>query len=39
VRDFGDDPKRLRAQVIQTVRHEVGHHFGFDETGVRKLGL
>ncbi len=39
VRDFGDDPKRLRAQVIQTVRHEVGHHFGFDEAGVRKLGL
>jgi predicted Zn-dependent protease with MMP-like domain len=38
-RDFGDDPKRLRAQVVKTVRHEVGHHFGFDETGVRKLGL
>src|SRR5271167_4920558 len=39
VRDFGDDPERLRRQVIQTVRHEVGHHFGFDETGVRRLGL
>ena len=39
VRDFGDDPKRLRTHVIQTVRHEVGHHLGFDETGVRKLGL
>lgn len=39
VRDFGDDPKRLRTQVIQTVRHEVGHHLGFDEAGVRKLGL
>jgi predicted Zn-dependent protease with MMP-like domain len=39
VRDFGNDPKRLRAQVIQTVRHEVGHHFGFDEAGVRRLGL
>ena len=39
VRDFGDDPERLRAQVTQTVRHEVGHHFGFDEAGVRKLGL
>ena len=39
VRDFGDDPERLRLHVIQTVRHEVGHHFGFDETGVRKLGL
>ena len=39
VRDFGNDPERLRLQVIQTVRHEVGHHLGFDETGVRKLGL
>jgi predicted Zn-dependent protease with MMP-like domain len=39
VRDFGDDPERLRLQVIQTVRHELGHHLGFDETGVRKLGL
>jgi predicted Zn-dependent protease with MMP-like domain len=39
VRDFGDDPKRLRLQVIKTVRHEVGHQLGFDETGVRKLGL
>jgi predicted Zn-dependent protease with MMP-like domain len=39
VRDFGDDPARLRAQVTHTVRHEAGHHFGFDEDGVRKLGL
>jgi predicted Zn-dependent protease with MMP-like domain len=39
VRDFGDDPRRLRAHVVKTVRHEVGHHFGFDEAGVRKLGL
>ncbi len=39
VRDFGDDPERLRAKVKQTVRHEVGHYFGFDEAGVRKLGL
>lgn len=39
VRDFGDDPARLREQVTKTVRHEVGHHFGFDEDGVRKLGL
>jgi len=39
VRDFGDDPERLRLQIIQTVRHEVGHHLGFDEAGVRKLGL
>jgi predicted Zn-dependent protease with MMP-like domain len=39
VRDFGDDPARLRAKVTQTVRHEVGHYLGFDEEGVRKLGL
>ena len=39
VRDFGDNRERLRLHVIQTVRHEVGHHLGFDETGVRKLGL
>jgi predicted Zn-dependent protease with MMP-like domain len=39
VRDFGDDPTRLRAHVAQTVRHEVGHHLGFNEAGVRKLGL
>jgi predicted Zn-dependent protease with MMP-like domain len=39
VRDFGADPDRLRAHVIQTVRHEVAHHLGFDEAGVRKLGL
>jgi predicted Zn-dependent protease with MMP-like domain len=39
VRDFGSDPELLRQHVVQTVRHEVGHHLGFDETGVRKLGL
>jgi predicted Zn-dependent protease with MMP-like domain len=39
VRDFGSDPNRLRKHVIETVRHEVGHYLGFDEAGVRKLGL
>jgi predicted Zn-dependent protease with MMP-like domain len=39
VRDFGDDPERLRAHVVQTVRHEVGHYFGLDDAGLRKLGL
>lgn len=39
VRDFGDDPTRLRAHVAQTVRHEVGHYFGLDDAGLRKLGL
>jgi predicted Zn-dependent protease with MMP-like domain len=38
-RDFGHDPKLLRAQVERTVRHEVAHHLGWDESGVRGLGL
>lgn len=37
--DFGQDPERLRAHVVQTVRHEVGHYLGFDEEDVRGLGL
>ena len=38
-RDFGHDPELLRAQVKRTVRHEVAHHLGWDEPGVRGLGL
>jgi predicted Zn-dependent protease with MMP-like domain len=38
-RDFGHDPDLLRAQVERTVRHEVAHHLGWDERGVRSLGL
>jgi predicted Zn-dependent protease with MMP-like domain len=38
-RDFGRDPELLRAQVRRTVRHEVAHHLGWDEPGVRGLGL
>jgi predicted Zn-dependent protease with MMP-like domain len=38
-RDFGHDADLLRAQVTQTVRHELAHHVGFDELGVRRLGL
>jgi predicted Zn-dependent protease with MMP-like domain len=38
-RDFGHDPELLRAQVARTVRHEVAHHLGWDEDGVRGLGL
>ncbi len=38
-RDFGHDPELLRAQVERTVRHEVAHHLGWDERGVRGLGL
>jgi predicted Zn-dependent protease with MMP-like domain len=38
-RDFGHDPDVLRDQVTRTVRHELAHHIGFDELGVRDLGL
>jgi predicted Zn-dependent protease with MMP-like domain len=38
-RDFGHDPELLREQVTITVRHELAHHIGFDELGVRDLGL
>jgi predicted Zn-dependent protease with MMP-like domain len=39
VRDFGHDLDLLRAQVVRTVRHELAHHLGWDEDGVRGLGL
>jgi predicted Zn-dependent protease with MMP-like domain len=39
IRDFGHDPDQLRAQVTRTVRHELAHHLGWDENGVRGLGL
>ena len=38
-RDFGFDRDLLRAQVERTLRHEVAHHLGWDERGVRGLGL
>ncbi len=38
-RDFGHDAALLREQVTRTVRHELAHHVGFDELGVRDLGL
>ena len=38
-RDFGHDPEALRAQVERTLRHEVAHHLGWGERGVRGLGL
>jgi predicted Zn-dependent protease with MMP-like domain len=39
LRDFGQDPELLKAQVVRTVRHELAHHLGWDERGVRGLGL
>jgi predicted Zn-dependent protease with MMP-like domain len=39
LRDFGHDPEQLKAQVTRTVRHELAHHLGWDENGVRGLGL
>ncbi|MBN1529966.1 MAG: metallopeptidase family protein [Thermoleophilaceae bacterium] len=38
-RDFGYDPDVLRAQVERTLRHELAHHLGWGEQGVRELGL
>ncbi len=38
-RDFGHDPDVLREQVRRTLRHEVAHHLGWGERGVRGLGL
>lgn len=38
-RDFGASPEMLRAQVERVVRHELAHHLGWDEEGVRGLGL
>jgi predicted Zn-dependent protease with MMP-like domain len=39
LRDFGHDPDLLRAQVVRVLRHELAHHLGWDEKGVRGLGL
>jgi predicted Zn-dependent protease with MMP-like domain len=38
-RDFGWDSDLLRAQVVRTLRHELAHHLGWGERGVRELGL
>ena len=38
-RDFGHDADLLREEVTRTVRHELAHHLGADELGVRDLGL
>jgi predicted Zn-dependent protease with MMP-like domain len=38
-RDFGHDPELLAAQVERVLQHELAHHLGWNETGVRELGL
>jgi predicted Zn-dependent protease with MMP-like domain len=38
-RDFGYDPDALAAQVERVLRHELAHHLGWNESGVRGLGL
>src|SRR5262249_9513646 len=38
-RDFGYDPDVLAAPVERTLRHELAHHLGWNEAGVRGLGL
>ena len=38
-RDFGHDPVLLAAQVERTLQHELAHHLGWAEPGVRELGL
>jgi predicted Zn-dependent protease with MMP-like domain len=38
-RDFGHNSALLRAQVERVVQHELAHHLGWNEPGVRGLGL
>ena len=38
-RDFGHDGALLEAQIERTLRHELAHHLGWAERGVRDLGL
>jgi predicted Zn-dependent protease with MMP-like domain len=39
IRDFGYDRRLLALQVHRVLRHELAHHLGWDERGVRGLGL
>ena len=33
------DPAALRRLIVRTIVHEIGHHFGFDEGRLKRLGI
>jgi predicted Zn-dependent protease with MMP-like domain len=37
IEKFAGDESRIPSLVRRVVWHEIGHHFGFDEAGVRRL--
>lgn len=37
IEKFAGDESKIPALVRRVVWHEIGHHFGFDEAGIRKL--
>lgn len=37
IEKFSGDSSRVPSMVRRVVWHEIAHHFGFDEEGVRKL--
>ena len=37
IEKFAGDPSNIPSLVRRVVWHEIGHHFGFDEPGIRKL--
>ena len=37
IEKFAANPSQIPSLVRRVVWHEIGHHFGFDEAGVRKL--
>lgn len=37
IEKFAGDPVNIPSLVRRVVWHEIGHHFGFDEPGIRRL--
>lgn len=37
IEKYAGDESRLPALIRRVVWHEIGHHFGFNEEGIRKL--